>query len=65
MCPSTTLSVLKQLFRKLAKQKMDRFIFEQWSLIHIVPLVAFEYKNENKQIQGFVILRFVVCYKSL
>ena len=59
------LKCSKTAVQKASQAENDRFIFEQWSLIHIVPLVAFEYKNENKQIQGFVILRVVVCYKSL
>ena len=55
----------KTTVQKASQAEKDRFIFEQWSLIHIVPLTAFEYKNENKQIHGFVTSRVVVCYKSL
>ena len=45
----------KTTVQKASQTGKGRFIFERWS--SLAPLAALEFKNKNKQIQGFVILR--------
>ena len=41
-------SLLKQLFRNLAKQEIIFFMFEKWSSFHFVKSALFNYQTAKK-----------------